>query len=117
MQELSLNILDIAQNCISAGASLVEIDIEVFGQRQEMLEITVRDDGAGMDRRTLQRVESPFFTSRLPPVSAPGLPPPAPRLLPRSHRDTPREKVLQIACPRRGYGVECLLLRRHSSVG
>lgn len=64
MQELSLNILDIAQNCISAGASLVEIDIEVFGQRQEMLGITVRDDGAGMDRRTLQRVESPFFTSR-----------------------------------------------------
>ena len=62
-------------------------------------------------------IHRPFFTSRGPPVSAPGLPPPAPRLLPRSHRDTPREKVLQIACPRRGYGVECLLLRRHSSVG
>ena len=62
-------------------------------------------------------IHRPFFTSRLSPVSAPGFPLPAPRPLPRSYRDTPREKVLQIACPRRGYGVECLLLRRHSSVG
>ena len=64
MQELSLNILDIAQNSVVAGASLIEISLEAFGEDYKMLSITVKDNGKGMDRQTLVSVTNPFFTSR-----------------------------------------------------
>ncbi len=63
MQELSLNILDIAQNSIVAGADLIEIGV-VCDTDGKMMTITVKDNGKGMDRQTLARVENPFFTSR-----------------------------------------------------
>ena len=64
MQELSLNILDIAQNSVVAGASLIEIDIAAYGNDNNMLSITIKDNGKGMDRQTLENVTNPFFTSR-----------------------------------------------------
>lgn len=64
MQELSLNILDIAQNSITAEADLVRITIEAFGEDYKMLSVTIADNGHGMDRQTLADVENPFFTSR-----------------------------------------------------
>ena len=45
MKELSLNILDIAQNSIKANAAHVEIALE---QRGDWLTITISDDGTGM---------------------------------------------------------------------
>ena len=42
MQELSLNILDIAQNSVVAGASLIEIDIAAYGNDNSLLSITKR---------------------------------------------------------------------------
>lgn len=63
MQELSLNILDIAQNSVSAGASLIEIGIETDIEGK-MMTVTVKDNGKGMSRETLAAVENPFFTSR-----------------------------------------------------
>ena len=62
MQELSLNVLDIAQNSISAGATLTEITIEV--DEKDFLAITIKDNGKGMDSETVKNVTSPFFTSR-----------------------------------------------------
>ena len=47
MKELSLNILDIAQNSINAGASLVEITVAEDHDR-DLLTITVSDNGRGM---------------------------------------------------------------------
>lgn len=64
MQELSLNILDIAQNSISAGASLIEITTEASGEEGRMLTITIKDNGRGMSEEALAQVENPFFTSR-----------------------------------------------------
>ena len=64
MQELSLNILDIAQNSVVAAASLIEIDIAVYGENNKMLSINIKDNGKGMDRQTLENVTNPFFTSR-----------------------------------------------------
>ncbi len=64
MQELSLNILDVAQNSVTAGASLIEIGLDVYGENGRMLAITIKDNGKGMDRETLAAVENPFFTSR-----------------------------------------------------
>ena len=54
MRELSLNILDIAQNSISAGASLITIDVSE-SREEHLLTLTVSDNGCGMspeDART-----------------------------------------------------------------
>ncbi len=61
MQELSLNILDIAQN--SAVAEAKNINIYVTYEK-ELLYIGVDDDGIGMDEKQLSSVTDPFFTSR-----------------------------------------------------
>ncbi len=63
MQELSLNILDIAQNSVVAGASLIEIGVETDTDGR-MMTITIKDNGKGMSRDTLANVTNPFFTSR-----------------------------------------------------
>lgn len=63
MQELSLNILDIAQNSIRAGASLVEITVDEQ-PAQDRLTITIRDNGCGMSAEQVQQVMDPFFTTR-----------------------------------------------------
>jgi len=63
MKELSLNILDIAQNSITAGASLVEITV-AENQDRELLTIVVRDNGRGMPPEFLARVTDPFATTR-----------------------------------------------------
>ena len=62
MQELSLNILDIAQNSIVANATLIEIGVEV--DTNDFLSITIRDNGKGMDAESVKNVINPFFTSR-----------------------------------------------------
>ena len=47
MQELSLNVLDIAQNSIRAGADLIEIEISKH-TASGILEIRIKDNGCGM---------------------------------------------------------------------
>ena len=63
MRELADNILDIAQNSISAGASLVEIDITVSHERDEIV-FTFIDDGCGMSEEMVKTVAEPFTTTR-----------------------------------------------------
>ena len=63
MTELSLHILDIAQNSIRAKASLIEIVITEKPD-EDRYEISISDDGPGMDEQSLNRAENPFFTSR-----------------------------------------------------
>ena len=63
MQELSLNSLDIAQNSVRAGAKLIEITVDEQPE-QDLLTITVADDGCGMTEEQVRRVTDPFFTTR-----------------------------------------------------
>lgn len=63
MKELSLHILDIAQNSVKAGATLIQITIEE-DTVADTLRITVADNGCGMDKDLLQRVRDPFTTTR-----------------------------------------------------
>ena len=61
MKELSLNILDIAKNSVTAGAGLVEISVVESDAR---LTIRVKDDGCGMTPEFVARVTDPFTTTR-----------------------------------------------------
>ncbi len=63
MFELSLHILDLVQNSISAGATLVTIEITI-DRSSGLLVIALIDDGCGMDEALLARVTSPFGTTR-----------------------------------------------------
>lgn len=63
MKELSLHILDIGQNSVTAGASLIEILI-TEDTALDKLCILIRDDGCGMDAETVAKVTDPFYTTR-----------------------------------------------------
>lgn len=61
MKELSLNILDIAENSLKAGASLTEIHIE---EVNNLLTLTIKDNGCGMTDEVEKNVLDPFYTTR-----------------------------------------------------
>lgn len=63
MTEISLHILDLAQNAISAGARHIGIDVEEDAAAN-LLTVSIQDDGCGMDAEMVQRVQDPFVTSR-----------------------------------------------------
>ncbi|MBE6772757.1 MAG: ATP-binding protein [Ruminococcaceae bacterium] len=63
MRELSLNVLDIAQNSVSANASLIEIELKESTETNELL-IGIYDNGKGMTEEQLSSVRDPFFTTR-----------------------------------------------------
>ena len=61
MKELSLNILDVAENSVKAGATFTEIRIN---ETDNELVISIKDDGCGMSEETLRSVTNPFYTTR-----------------------------------------------------
>jgi len=63
MRELSLHILDIAQNSLSAGADNIRIVI-IEDYKQDKLIIKIKDNGCGMDEETVKNVVDPFYTTR-----------------------------------------------------
>ena len=63
MQELSLNVLDLAQNSIRAGASQISVTAAEH-PTEHLLTITVSDNGCGMTKKEARQAEDPFFTTR-----------------------------------------------------
>jgi hypothetical protein len=63
MQDLSLHVLDVAENGISAGASVIRISIEE-NLEADLLTIVIEDNGKGMSPEFLAKVLDPFVTSR-----------------------------------------------------
>ncbi len=63
LTELSLNVLDITENSTRAGATLIEIDIVVHTD-QDILTISIKDNGCGMTAEQVKQIIDPFFTSR-----------------------------------------------------
>ena len=63
MTELSLHVLDIAENSTKAKASLVTITVSV-DVPADRLTITIADDGCGMTEEQVAHVTDPFFTTR-----------------------------------------------------
>ena len=71
MKELSLNILDIAQNSVKAGAAHLTIRLE---QRGNWLTIAIIDDGVGMSPEFAAAAADPFTTTRTTRKVGMGLP-------------------------------------------
>ncbi len=61
MKELSLNILDVAENSVKAGASLTQI---VLTEKDQVLTLEIIDDGCGMSEDVVRSVTDPFYTTR-----------------------------------------------------
>lgn len=63
MKDLSLHILDIVHNSISAKATSIKISI-IENPGQNLYQLTISDDGKGISPEILPNVTDPFVTSR-----------------------------------------------------
>ena len=63
MNDLSMHILDIVQNSISAGATRVALTVDE-APGADLLTIVIGDNGKGMTPEQVSRLSDPFFTSR-----------------------------------------------------
>lgn len=63
MRDLSLHLMDIIQNSITAKASRIYITFDA-DKSMDILKMTVADNGTGMDEELAKRVMDPFVTSR-----------------------------------------------------
>lgn len=63
MEDLSLHILDVAENGIRAGASLIKILVDE-NLEDDLLTIVIEDNGKGMSAEFLNNVLDPFVTTR-----------------------------------------------------
>jgi hypothetical protein len=63
MEDLSLHILDIAENSIAAGARNIEITV-IEDTARDLLSIELKDDGKGMTHEAIHSATDPFFTTR-----------------------------------------------------
>lgn len=63
MQEIALNILDIAYNSIHANATLIQVLI-IDSIKQNIIEIKIIDNGCGIAPKNITSVCDPFYTTR-----------------------------------------------------
>lgn len=63
MKDLSMHIMDIVQNSISASAGQIEIRIS-YRKEEDTYSLDIIDNGKGMDNEMLSKVTDPFFTTR-----------------------------------------------------
>lgn len=63
MPEISLNILDVAENSVRARASRIEILVSVRPDL-DTLTVIISDNGCGMTKEQAESVQDPFFTTR-----------------------------------------------------
>lgn len=63
MREISMHILDLAQNSIAAGATRLEIEVAA-DTAADRLTISLQDNGRGMAAEFLVRARDPFVTTR-----------------------------------------------------
>jgi signal transduction histidine kinase len=63
MEDLSLHILDIAENAVRAGGKKIIIEL-LEDKSSDRLALFIEDDGKGMDRKTVNRAMDPFFTTK-----------------------------------------------------
>jgi len=73
MTDLSLHLMDIIQNSLTAGADCVEVGVRAEKQKNR-LTLYVKDNGSGMTEETIRRVSDPFYTTRTTRKAGLGIP-------------------------------------------
>ena len=73
MKDLSMHLMDIAQNSVVAGANKISINIQVC-EIPQVLYFEIIDDGKGMEKEFLDRVTDPFKTTRTTRAVGLGIP-------------------------------------------
>jgi len=73
MKDLALHILDILQNSVTAGATLVILQIDEI-PAEDKYKVKFIDNGRGMDAEMVKQVTDPFFTTRTTRKVGLGLP-------------------------------------------
>ena len=63
MRELSLHILDVVENGITAGGNCIWIEVDE-DHKKDRLKIVIRDNGQGMPPEKMNNINDPFITSR-----------------------------------------------------
>ncbi len=63
MAELCLHIIDLAENSVRAGAKNISIRLNQ-SLSTDCLDLTILDDGCGMDEETARKVQDPFYTTK-----------------------------------------------------
>ncbi|MEG1527847.1 MAG: ATP-binding protein [Clostridia bacterium] len=63
MKELSLNILDIVNNSITAGSTQIDIVVD-YNFSVNLLTLVITDNGCGMSQEFIAKVCDPFTTTR-----------------------------------------------------
>ncbi len=63
MEDLAMQMLEIIMNTVHADSREIEIRI-VDSEAENLISMTVSDDGKGMNKALLQRVTDPFVTTR-----------------------------------------------------
>jgi hypothetical protein len=61
MKDIASHILDITENSVRAGASLVEISVDVDANTYRF---SIKDNGCGMTPEQVEQLQNPFYTSR-----------------------------------------------------
>ena len=63
MEDISLHILDIAENSIRAKAKNINVTI-IEDKKNDLMTLTIEDDGVGIDDKTKEYALNPFFTTK-----------------------------------------------------
>ena len=63
MAEISLHLMDLIENSISAGASMVELYI-YQNRKKDFMIITIIDNGKGMSDDVIERAQDPLFSTK-----------------------------------------------------
>lgn len=63
IEELDMHLLDLVQNAYSAGSTRVDVQV-ICDQEDDLLTLSVADDGKGMDEQTLDTVRRGYFSSK-----------------------------------------------------
>jgi len=73
MKDLSLHILDLFQNSVSAGSTIIKLKIDERPS-EDKYSLLLTDNGKGMDADTAEHATDPFFTTRTTRKVGLGLP-------------------------------------------
>ncbi len=73
MEDLSLHVMDVAENALVAGAD--RIAIRIFEESEEgFMKLEIEDNGCGMDKQMIERAFDPFYTTKSGKRTGLGLP-------------------------------------------